>query len=125
MNTFLMFGKFSIDAQAKISAKRTKNAAAVIRELGGEIKAAYVLVGEIDVVLIVELPGASEVMKASVELTRLLGISFTTSPAVKAEEFDILQGWDVSRLPSLQDTTSRKVSEGDTQFKLLSFDHIS
>ena len=90
MTTFLMFGKFSIDARAKISAERTKNAATEIADLGGEIKAAYALIGEIDVVLIVELPGVKEVMKASVELTQLLGISFTTSPAIKAEEFDKL-----------------------------------
>ena len=40
--------------------------------------------------LIVELPGMNEVMKASVELTKLLGIAFTTSPAVRVEEFDKL-----------------------------------
>ena len=90
MATFLMFGKFTSGAEGKISAERTKKTAALISDLGGEIKAAYALLGETDVLLIVELPGMNEVMKASVELTKLLGIAFTTSPAVRVEEFDKL-----------------------------------
>ena len=90
MATFLMFGKYSIDAVGKVSAERTKEAAALIRDLGGEVKAAYALLGEMDVVAIVELPGVKEAMKASVELSRLFGISFTTSPAVTVEDFDKL-----------------------------------
>jgi uncharacterized protein with GYD domain len=90
MAIFLMFGKYSIDAVGKISAERTKNAAAVIGDSGGEVKAAYALLGETDLVLIVEFPGVKEAMKASVELAKLLGISFTTSPAVSVKEFDKL-----------------------------------
>ena len=92
MATFVMFGKYSIDAVGKISAERTKNAAAVIGDSGGEVKAAYALLGETDLVLIVEFPGVKEAMKTSVELAKLLGISFTTSPAVSVEEFDKLVG---------------------------------
>ena len=90
MATFLMFGKLSIDAAKEISAERTVKATAVIGGLGGEIKAAYALLGETDLVLIVDFPGVKEAMKASVELTKLLGISFTTAPAVTVEEFDKL-----------------------------------
>ena len=57
---------------------------------GGEVKAAYALLGETDVVIIVDFPGVKEAMKASVELTKLLGIAFTTAPAVTMEEFDKL-----------------------------------
>jgi uncharacterized protein with GYD domain len=85
-----MFGKFSIDAVKEISAERTVKATAVIGDVGGEVKAAYALLGETDVVLIVDYPGVKEAMKASVELTKLLGISFTTAPAVTVEEFDKL-----------------------------------
>lgn len=90
MPTFFMFGKYSIDALKEISAERTKNATAIVGDCGGEIKAGYALLGETDLVLIVDFPGVKEAMKASVELAKLLGISFTTAPAVTVEEFDKL-----------------------------------
>ncbi len=90
MATYLMFGKYSTDAMGKISAERTKNATAVIGDCGGEVKAGYALLGEKDMVLIVEFPGTAEVMKATIALSKLLGISFATSPAVSVEEFDKL-----------------------------------
>jgi len=90
MATYLMFGKYSSDAVGKISAERTKNATAVIGDFGGEVKAGYALLGERDLVLIVEFPGTKEAMKASIALSKLLGISFATSPAVSVEEFDKL-----------------------------------
>ena len=37
-----------------------------------------------------DFPGVKEAMGASVKLAQLLGISFTTSPAVTVEEFDEL-----------------------------------
>ena len=37
-----------------------------------------------------DFPGVKEAMKASVELTKLLGISFRTVPAVTVSEFDEL-----------------------------------
>ena len=92
MAMYFVFGKFSIDAVKEISAERTKKATAIVRDCGGEVKAVYALLGESDVVAIVDFPGVKEAMKASVELTKLLGISFTTSPAVTMEEFDKLIG---------------------------------
>jgi uncharacterized protein with GYD domain len=90
MATFFMFGSYSIDAVGKVSAERTKEATAVIGDIGGEVKAGYALLGENDLILIVDFPGVKEAMKASVELTKLLGISFTTAPAVTMDEFDKL-----------------------------------
>ena len=90
MATYLMLGKYTIDAVGKISAERTKKAIASIEDFGGKVKAGYALLGEMDLVLIVELPGTKEAMKASVALSKLLGISFATSPAVSLEEFDKL-----------------------------------
>ena len=90
MEPFLMFGKYSIDSVKEISAERSVKATAVIADLGGEVKAGYALLGETDVVIIVDFPGVKEAMKASVELTKLLGIAFTTAPAVTMEEFDKL-----------------------------------
>ena len=90
MTTYIMFGKFSIGAVKEISAERTKKSAAIVESYGGKAKALYALLGETDVLAIVDFPGLEEAMKASVELTKLLGISFTTSPAVTVEEFDKL-----------------------------------
>jgi uncharacterized protein with GYD domain len=85
-----MFGKYSSDAVREISAERTVKATALLDDLGGDVKAGYALLGETDLVIIVDFPGVKEAMKASVELNKLLGISFTTSPAVTVEEFDKL-----------------------------------
>ena len=90
MATYIMFGKFSIDAVKEISSERTKKSMAIVKDYGGQVKAVYALLGETDVVAIADFPGLKEAMKASVELTKLLGISFTTAPAVTIEEFDKL-----------------------------------
>jgi len=90
MTTYIMFGKFSIGAVREISAERTKRAAAIVDINGGKVKDIYALLGETDVVAIVDFPGLKEAMKASIELTKLLGISFTTAPVVTVEEFDNL-----------------------------------
>jgi uncharacterized protein with GYD domain len=90
MGTFFMFGKFSPGAVKEISAERTKKSAAIVKECGGEVKALYALLGEVDAVAIADFPGVKEAMKASVELTKSLGVSFTTVPAITVEEFDKL-----------------------------------
>jgi uncharacterized protein with GYD domain len=46
--------------------------------------------GEHDLVLVVEFPDNESALKASVGLSRLLGISFKTAPAVSIEAFDRL-----------------------------------
>lgn len=90
MTTFFMFGKYSMEATKAMSVKRTERASALIRELGGQLKAGYALLGKTDLILIVDFPGINEALKASVELSKLLGIGFTTAPAVTVEEFDKL-----------------------------------
>ena len=90
MTTYIMFGKFSTGAVKEISAERTKESANIVKSCGGEVKALYALLGEIDALAIADFPSLEQAMKASVELTKLLGISFTTSPAITVEEFDKL-----------------------------------
>jgi uncharacterized protein with GYD domain len=92
MATYFMFGKYSQDSIKKISAQRTNEAVAAIEKAGGKAKSGYALLGEYDLVLIVELSSTEQAIKTSVALTKLLGISFTTSPAVSMEEFDKLVG---------------------------------
>jgi uncharacterized protein with GYD domain len=92
MATYLMFGKYSHEAVKGISAKRTNDTIALIKKQGGELKAGYALLGEVDLVLIVDLPEPERAMKTSVALTKLLGISFRTAQAISIEDFDKLMG---------------------------------
>jgi uncharacterized protein with GYD domain len=88
MATFLMFGNYSHDSVKKISAKRTEEATELIEKNGGKVTAGYALLGDKDLVLVVDLPNIEQAMKTSVALTKMLGISFSTYPAVDVKAFD-------------------------------------
>ena len=90
MSTYLMFGKYSLEAMKSVSAKRTDKAIALIKQNGGELTSAYVLLGEIDLVLIVNFPDMQSAMKASMALTKLMSVSFSTLPALSMADFDNL-----------------------------------
>jgi len=92
MATYIMFGKYSLDAVKKISAERTEKADALIKANGGTLKAAYAVLGEYDLVLVAEFPGTEQAMKVSVEAAKAFGISFVTAPAVSVETFDKMMG---------------------------------
>ncbi|MGQ9570146.1 MAG: GYD domain-containing protein [Thermodesulfovibrionales bacterium] len=92
MSRFLMLGKYSLEGIKGITAKRTKEVVNLIEKNGGKVESMYSLIGIYDLAFIVDFPGISEVMKASVELTKLTGISFITFPALAIEEFDKLVG---------------------------------
>jgi len=92
MATFLMFGKYSAEAVKKISPKRTKDAGVLVKKYGGSVKAMYSMLGEKDLLFILTFPGTAQAMKASVALSKMTGIAFTTCPAVTVEEFDRLMG---------------------------------
>ena len=88
MATYLLFGKYSQDSLGKISSKRTSGAAALIKKAGGELKAGYALLGDVDLVLVVDLPDTPTAMKVSIALSRQLGIGFRSAPAVSVDLFD-------------------------------------
>lgn len=92
MNTFILLGKYTQEALKGISTKRTEKATRLIEKFGGQVKAIYASLGAYDLILIAEFPGVNEVLQASVALTKLTGIGFTTSPAIPVEEFDKLVG---------------------------------
>ena len=92
MATFLMFGKYSSRALADMSAERTASAIDVIKKFGGEVQSMHATLGENDLVFVLSFPDTDQAIKASVTLTRLTGIAFSTSPAVTVAEFDILMG---------------------------------
>jgi uncharacterized protein with GYD domain len=92
MATYVMFGNYSLDSVKEISSKRTEKAEALIVENGGSMVSGYALLGKVDLMLIVDFPGIEEAMKTSVGLAKLLGISFTTAPAVSIKKFDKMMG---------------------------------
>jgi uncharacterized protein with GYD domain len=90
MSTYLMFGKYSMEGVKSVSAKRTDRAMALLKQNGGELQSAYVLLGDIDLVIIVNFPNMQSAMKASLALSKLLSVSFSTLPALSVTEFDNL-----------------------------------
>jgi uncharacterized protein with GYD domain len=88
MATFFMFGKYSSEALKEMSTGRTNKAISLIKKFDGEVNSMYALLGEQDLVLIVDFPGVEQAMKASVALTKMTGVSFASSPAVPVEDFD-------------------------------------
>jgi uncharacterized protein with GYD domain len=90
MGTFFMFGKYSQESVKEISAKRTDKTKELIEKMGGKLVSAYALLGDVDLVIIVELPGNEDAIILSVALSKMLGIGFTTAPAVTVDTFDRL-----------------------------------
>lgn len=90
MSMYVLFGKYTAESIKGASAKRTEDAAALIKNLGGEVVSGYALLGESDLLLIVDLPDTERAMRASAGLTKLTGIAFRTSPAVSLKDFDRL-----------------------------------
>jgi len=90
MATYFMFGNYSQQSISDISAGRTEEAKALIEKNGGKLEAGYALLGYVDLVLKVDFPDAEKAMKTSVALSKLLGIGFTTCPAVTFDAFDKL-----------------------------------
>ncbi len=85
-----MLGKYSPESLKSVSEARTTKVLSQIKKLGGRVKDVYALLGPYDLVLIVDLPNLEAAMKTSMILSRLTGICFTSSPAIKVQEFDKL-----------------------------------
>ena len=66
-----MFGKYSAQAIKEISAERTAKASELVKKYGGEVKAIYALLGEKDLVIIIDVPGVAEAMKISVAMIKV------------------------------------------------------
>jgi uncharacterized protein with GYD domain len=90
MATFLMFGKYSPKSLKGASASRTKEAVELVKQFQGQVEAMYATLGPNDLVVVADFPGTAEAVQASIALTKLTGIGFTTSPALTVEAFDKL-----------------------------------
>ena len=90
MATFYLFGKYTQQSINQISGDRTKKAVSAIEKLKGKVRSMDALLGEKDLVFVVELPSAKEALMASLALAKTTGIAFTTSEAIPISEFDKL-----------------------------------
>jgi uncharacterized protein with GYD domain len=90
MATYFLFGKYSSEATKGISAERTEKANKLMQKYGGEIKSIYALLGEKDLVIIASFSGVEQVVKATIAVSKLTGIRFTTAEAIAVKEFDKL-----------------------------------
>ena len=92
MATYAMFGKYSAAAIKDISPDRTKKSLDLLKKLGGDVKSMYALLGENDLLFIIDFPNMEAALKASVSLSKLTGIAFVTSEAIAVEKFDKIMG---------------------------------
>ena len=90
MATYFMFGTYTSDALSAISSHRTSEAVDIIKKFGGKVDAMYALLGEDDLIFIVDFPDTGAAMKASVAMNKHLDVAFSTTPAVTVDQFDKL-----------------------------------
>lgn len=88
MDTFFMFGRYSTKSLQEIDARRTERVRQWIANNGGNLRSIYALMGEYDLVMIVEFSRMTDAMKAAVALGQQTGIAFSTCAAMPVEEFD-------------------------------------
>ena len=88
MTTFFMLGKYSAEAVKEMSAERTEKGNNLIRKFGGKVISIHAMLGEYDLIFIVDFPGIEDAMKASAALSKLTGISFITLPSIDVRDFD-------------------------------------
>ncbi len=90
MTTYFLIGKYSQEALKHVSSQRTKKAYQIIQKLGGRVKSIHALLGEKDLIIQAQFPGSKQAMNASLGLTKITGIGFSTSEAISIDEFDKL-----------------------------------
>lgn len=92
MKTFLLFGKSSPEELNEISSKYRAEIVRLVNNLGGEVKAMYILLKEKYLFFILTFLETKRIWKASVALSKLTGISFKVLPALPVKILkDILE----------------------------------
>ena len=99
--TFFMFGRYTQDALKDVSAKRTRQTVKAIEKYGGKVQGMHLLLGDYDLVLIVDFLGVQDAMRASIALTRLTGIQNSTETVAERSRFGLCWQWHVW-LPELR-----------------------
>ena len=88
MALYLMLGNYTNPSVHDIKVARTKEAVGIIEKNNGQVVSMYAMLGQFDVVLIVNLPGNREAMEVSVGLSKVTGIHFNTGPVIPIDRFD-------------------------------------
>lgn len=88
MALYMMFGNYTRTSLAEINSSRTKEAVGLIEKVNGQVVSMYAMLGQYDIVLIVNLPGNREAMEVSVGLSQITGIQFMTGPVIPVDRFD-------------------------------------
>jgi uncharacterized protein with GYD domain len=88
MATYFLTGTYTTKAIKSISSERTADVTKMIEDFGGKVISIYLLLGDKDLVIIAEFPGLKEAYQGSVNISKMTGISFSTYPAITAQEFD-------------------------------------
>ncbi len=68
MSTYFMFGKYSHEATKEITPERTAKAIKIIDKLGGQVKGMYAILGDYDIIMLIEGPDMETIIKISVDL---------------------------------------------------------
>lgn len=116
MQTFFFIGTYTPDSLNDARTDRTERVVGLIEDLNGHIVDIYGLLGGFDLVVIANLPGNTEAMKASIALSRETGIRFDTRPAVSVKKFDQLLSSSLQgEFPEFQfpDPTGRLPSDNE------------
>ena len=92
MAKYFLFGKYSQEGLKNASAERTRKVTEAIEKAGGKVLSMDILLGEKDLAITADLPNTASAVKASIALTKLTGIGFSSSPAISVEEFDKMLG---------------------------------
>ncbi len=90
MAVFVMLGTYSREALNGISPKRTEEFAQLVAQNGGSVRAMFATLGEIDLVLVVDLPSVETAARVSIEVAQKIGIRLNTLPAIAVKDFDLL-----------------------------------
>ena len=86
MSKFLMCGSCPPEALKEVGVGYKEKVAEVINEFKGTVDAVYSTLGEYDLIVFADLPDVESAMNISIELNKLTGITFSTSPAVELHE---------------------------------------
>jgi len=90
MSTYILLGRYSLEAIKGINATRTRIAHETANRFKGNLTSIYALCGGNDLLLVADFPGVDEAIQFSVTLTRQTGIAFSTSEALPVDHFDQL-----------------------------------
>lgn len=94
MSTYIVLGKFTHQGiqTIKDSPKRRAMARELAKSLGGEIRQAYVTMGQYDLVVVAELPNDEAAAKLAFQVGMQGNLSTQTLPAFDEAETDKLIG---------------------------------